>query len=106
MIPFLAVVKKELASVARDRTILIAILIQLFIASFSSALLISLLSLYDADSAGLYNALNLQVAVINEALCKGCGTCVASCPSGSIVQRLFEDEEVFAEIEGVLAYDA
>ena len=44
--------------------------------------------------------------MINEALCKGCGTCVASCPSSSIVQRLFEDEEVFAEIEGILAYDA
>jgi heterodisulfide reductase subunit A len=44
-----------------------------------------------------------QVAVINEALCKGCGTCVAACPSGSIKQNLFEDEEIFREIEGVLA---
>jgi heterodisulfide reductase subunit A len=43
------------------------------------------------------------LAVVNEALCKGCGTCVASCPSGSIVQNLFEDEEIFSEIEGVLA---
>jgi len=31
-------------------------------------------------------------AVINEALCKGCGTCVSSCPSGSIAQNLFEDD--------------
>ena len=46
-----------------------------------------------------------QKAVINEALCKGCGVCVAACPSGSIVQRLFEDQQVFSEIEGVLAYD-
>ena len=44
-----------------------------------------------------------QKAVINEALCKGCGACVASCPSGSIRQHLFEDEEIFNEIEGVLA---
>ncbi len=44
-------------------------------------------------------------AAINEALCKGCGTCVAACPSGSITQNLFEDEEIFNEIEGVLAYD-
>jgi heterodisulfide reductase subunit A len=44
-------------------------------------------------------------AVINEALCKGCGTCVAACPSGSIVQNLFEDDEIFSEIEGVLAHD-
>ncbi len=43
-------------------------------------------------------------AQVNEVLCKGCGTCVAACPSGSIRQNLFEDEEIFAEIEGVLAY--
>jgi heterodisulfide reductase subunit A len=42
-------------------------------------------------------------AWINEALCKGCGTCVAACPSGSIVQNLFDDEEIFSEIEGILA---
>lgn len=42
-------------------------------------------------------------AVINEALCKGCGTCVAACPSGSIKQNLFEDVEIFSEIEEVLA---
>ena len=41
-------------------------------------------------------------AVINEALCKGCGTCVGACPSGSIVQNLFEDPEIFSEIEGLL----
>ncbi len=45
-----------------------------------------------------------QKATINAALCKGCGTCVAACPSGSIRQNLFEDEEIFSEIEGVLSY--
>jgi len=50
VIPFLAVVKRELGSVLRDRTILIAILLQLFIASFSSGLLLGMLSLYDADT--------------------------------------------------------
>jgi len=44
-------------------------------------------------------------ASINEALCKGCGTCVGACPSGSIVQNLFEDAELYSEIEGVIAYD-
>ncbi len=43
-------------------------------------------------------------AEINEVLCKGCGTCVAACPAGSIEQNLFEDAEVFEEIEGVLSY--
>jgi heterodisulfide reductase subunit A len=54
-----------------------------------------------------YTAITLladkKKAYINEALCKGCGTCVAACPSGSIVQNLFEDAEIFSEIEGVLA---
>ena len=43
-------------------------------------------------------------AAINATLCKGCGTCVAACPSGSIRQHLFEDEEIFSEIEGVLTH--
>jgi heterodisulfide reductase subunit A len=43
-------------------------------------------------------------AEINEVLCKGCGVCVAACPSGSIRQNLFEDAQIFEEIEGVLAH--
>ena len=42
-------------------------------------------------------------AEITEALCKGCGVCVAACPSGSIRQHLFEDAQILAEIEGILA---
>jgi len=53
-------------------------------------------------SAILYDE-NRKKAFINEALCKGCGTCVGACPSGSIVQNLFEDDEIFSEIQGVLA---
>jgi heterodisulfide reductase subunit A len=45
-----------------------------------------------------------QKARINAALCKGCGTCVSACPSGSVRQNLFEDEEIFSEIEGMLSY--
>lgn len=53
-----------------------------------------------------YNAISFvegkNKAAIQEALCKGCGTCVAACPSGSIRQHLFEDEEIYGEIEGIL----
>jgi heterodisulfide reductase subunit A len=45
-----------------------------------------------------------QKAEINPVICKGCGTCVAGCPSGSIQQNLFEDDQIFEEIEGVLNY--
>ena len=41
-------------------------------------------------------------ATINEVLCKGCGTCVAACPSGAIHQNLFDDDALFEEIMGVL----
>jgi heterodisulfide reductase subunit A2 len=43
-------------------------------------------------------------AYINEAICKGCGTCVAACPSGSIIQNMFEDEQIFSEIDGLLKF--
>jgi heterodisulfide reductase subunit A len=39
---------------------------------------------------------------IISALCKACGACVAACPSGAIKARHFTDEQIFAEIEGVL----
>ncbi len=39
---------------------------------------------------------------VNEVLCKGCGTCVSGCPSGIIVQNGFTDEQVNAEIVGIL----
>jgi ABC-2 type transport system permease protein len=64
MIPFLAVVKKELGSVIRDRTIVIAILIQLFIASFSSALLLGMLSLYDSDTIMKFGGTQIKIGMV------------------------------------------
>ncbi|GIU99439.1 MAG: disulfide reductase [Actinomycetota bacterium] len=45
-----------------------------------------------------------QKARVNEVVCKGCGICVGACPSGAAQQHLFTDEQILAEIEGVLAY--
>jgi len=44
------------------------------------------------------------VSKINQALCKGCGTCVAACPAGAITGAHFNNEQIFAELEGLL-YD-
>jgi heterodisulfide reductase subunit A2 len=43
-----------------------------------------------------------MAAQINEVLCKGCGACVAACPAGAAVQHGFTDEQVLAEINGIL----
>ena len=42
-------------------------------------------------------------AEINAALCHGCGTCVATCPAGAITALHFTDEEIVAQIDGLLA---
>jgi heterodisulfide reductase subunit A len=43
-----------------------------------------------------------KISDINEMLCKGCGTCVAACPASAITGKGFTDEQIFAEIEGLL----
>ncbi len=43
-----------------------------------------------------------QRSHVISALCKACGTCVAGCPSATIRGRHFTDEQIFAQIEGVL----
>ena len=45
------------------------------------------------------------VSYINAALCKGCGTCVAACPAQAITGAHFNNQQIGAEIEGLL-YDA
>jgi heterodisulfide reductase subunit A len=43
-----------------------------------------------------------ELAVINDALCKGCGTCVAACPASAISGAGFTDEQILAELAGIL----
>ncbi len=43
-----------------------------------------------------------MVSEINPALCQGCGTCVAACPAGAITGTGFGNEQIFAQLEGLL----
>ncbi|MDJ0835393.1 MAG: CoB--CoM heterodisulfide reductase iron-sulfur subunit A family protein [Acidobacteriota bacterium] len=53
-----------------------------------------------------YNAieyhLETNVSEISTALCQGCGTCVAACPSAAIDGAHFTNDQLMAEIEGIL----
>ncbi len=44
-----------------------------------------------------------KVSRVNEALCKGCGTCVAACPSSAMTGQGFTDQQILAELTGLLA---
>ena len=45
------------------------------------------------------------VSEINPALCQGCGTCVSACPAGAIRGSHYSDQQVMAQIEGILMID-
>jgi len=100
--PFVAVIKKELFSVLRDRTIIISILIQFFIASFSSGLLLGVLSLYDADTILRYSGDSIRVGVVGSmddplpALMRERGLKVLSYPNLGSAQAAFYSGEVLA----------
>ncbi len=57
-----------------------------------------------------YNAISFDdvkgVSAVNPAMCQGCGTCVAACPAGAIFGTGFSDEQVLAQIEGLLRIGA
>jgi heterodisulfide reductase subunit A2 len=46
---------------------------------------------------------NKGISVVNEALCKGCGSCTAVCPSKAARQKHFTQDQVLAEVEGLVA---
>jgi heterodisulfide reductase subunit A len=54
-----------------------------------------------------YNAVSFneqsKLAEINQALCQGCGTCAAACPMAAICVRHYTPEQIFSQIEGILA---
>ena len=42
------------------------------------------------------------ISAVNEALCKGCGSCAAVCPSKAARQKHFTQDQVLAEVEGLV----
>ncbi len=44
-----------------------------------------------------------QVCRVNEALCKGCGACAGGCPSDAISLKHYTNEQLVAQMEGMLA---
>ncbi len=48
-----------------------------------------------------YNA-DKYISIVNEAICRGCGTCVAQCPSGAAKAKHFTDNQIYAEIGGLI----
>ena len=53
-----------------------------------------------------YNAIEFLeeegVSMVVTALCQGCGTCVAACPSGVITGAHFTNDQLFSQIDGLL----
>jgi heterodisulfide reductase subunit A len=53
-----------------------------------------------------YNAIDFDekkgVCRVNEALCKGCGACVPACLSDAMSLSHFTNEQIVAEMEGML----
>jgi heterodisulfide reductase subunit A len=45
---------------------------------------------------------DLGISRVNPALCQGCGTCVAACPAGVISGSGFSNEQIYAQIDGIL----
>jgi len=43
------------------------------------------------------------ISSVNEALCKGCGACTAICPNKAAKQKHFTQNQVLAEVEGLVA---
>jgi heterodisulfide reductase subunit A len=47
----------------------------------------------------------IYIARINEALCKGCGTCAALCPTSAITAFHFTDEQIEEMVESCLLFE-
>ncbi|MBP5730776.1 MAG: 4Fe-4S binding protein, partial [Clostridia bacterium] len=42
-----------------------------------------------------------RVAMVNEALCQGCGACTVVCPSGAMDLKGFSNKQIMAEVDAI-----
>ena len=45
----------------------------------------------------------VAVSMVKDGMCQGCGACVAHCPDGALEIKIFNDEQIYAEITGLFA---
>ena len=64
MMGFLALLKRELRSITREKTIMFAIIVQFFIASFSSIILVGIMAFYDPSSISDNTHVRIRMGVI------------------------------------------
>ena len=63
---FLALLKRELKSITKEKTIMFAIIVQFFIASFSSIILLGIMAFYDPASIGDNARVIIKVGVVGD----------------------------------------
>ena len=64
MSSFLALLKRELRSITREKTIMFAIIVQFFIASFSSIILVGIMAFYDPSSIGDNSHISIRAGIV------------------------------------------
>jgi len=62
---FVAMVRRELRSVTQEKTIVLAVVIQLLVASFSSVIVTGLMAFYDPDSIGQTTRMTVTVGLVD-----------------------------------------
>lgn len=102
--PRLIIARRDLASLSREKTIVLALLIQLFVAAFSSFLVVGLTSLYDpgsVESGGIEIGVSGDARQdLFQAVAETDGVQPIAFDSASAAQRAFDQGRVDAYLTG------